>query len=119
MRSISHNTSVNAGVMQALPKGIIYTIIDVLDNGAAGNLPCLATLTMAQSSNDFEKSKEPSMITPSQLGKKPVVRQLVVPDYDYEGQTRTGLFAMSYTTNSIQTFNHKGVPTDARSDNND
>lgn len=61
------------------------------------------------------------MLTPSQLAIEPNVMPLVVPNYDFEKQSRWDgtLMAGSYTNNSIQTFNSKGQPADAKSDNTD
>jgi hypothetical protein len=59
------------------------------------------------------------MLTPDQLGTKPNVNSIVVPDYDFNLQKRGTGLEMSYTMNSTQTFNNKGQASDARSDQTD
>jgi hypothetical protein len=61
------------------------------------------------------------VLTPSQLSIKPNIKQIVVPEYDFDNQIRwhTPVMAGRYTYNSIQTFDNKGQPRDAQSDNND
>jgi hypothetical protein len=63
------------------------------------------------------------MLTPSMLARKPVVKHVDVPAYDWESQQRWGtnspLYAGKYTSASVQTFDNKGRPNDSRSDNND
>lgn len=58
-------------------------------------------------------------LTPSRLSVKPNVMALMVPDYDFENQSRGTLMAGSHTSNSIQTFDIRGKPNDSKSDNND
>jgi len=58
-------------------------------------------------------------LTPSQLSVKPSVMSIMVPDYDFEGQSRGTLMAGNNTSGSIQTFDSSGKPKDATSDNND
>jgi hypothetical protein len=62
-----------------------------------------------------------NMLTPSKISVKPNVMPLVVPEYDFEGQSRWDIFGMAgnFTVNSIQTFDSKGQPHDAQNDNND
>lgn len=62
------------------------------------------------------------MITPAEISRLPKVRPLIVPEYDFEGQVRSGLrtpLLAAYTFNSIQTFGQDGRPKDAQNDNND
>ena len=60
------------------------------------------------------------MLTPSELAEQPKVLNVVVPDYDFEKQSRTdGMTTMAYTGGSVQTFNSQGKPNDSKSDQND
>ncbi len=59
------------------------------------------------------------MLTPSQLGLKPNVKRIALPDYDFDLQSRRMPVEMSFTANSVQTFNYNGQPSDARNDNTD
>jgi hypothetical protein len=59
------------------------------------------------------------MLTPNQLGLKPNVREVTLPDYNFERQARGSALEMSHTFNSIQTFNTKGQPSDSKNDNTD
>ena len=60
------------------------------------------------------------MLTPTQISTQPHVAPLRVPNYDFRTQVRGNAFyAMSHTSNTIQTFSYSGQPCDAKSDNND
>jgi hypothetical protein len=57
--------------------------------------------------------------TPSLLSVKPIIMEMIVPEYSFEDQSRGTLMAGKYTGASIQTFDHKGSPKDSQSDQND
>jgi hypothetical protein len=61
------------------------------------------------------------MLTPSKISVKPNVMPLVVPEYDFEGQSRWDIFGVAgqLTRNSVQTFDRDGKPHDAQDDHND
>ena len=59
------------------------------------------------------------MITPSRISVVPNVLSIVVPEYNFENQSRGTLIASKYTAASLQTFDSKGQPKDSKSDNND
>jgi hypothetical protein len=59
------------------------------------------------------------LLTPSQLSTQPNIMSIMVPDYDFDGQSREMLMAGSYTAGSIQTFSNNGQPCDNQSDKND
>ena len=59
------------------------------------------------------------IMLPSQIATSPNVASMVVPPYDFETQSRNGIMAMSFTGNSVQTFDYAGKPNDAKNDNND
>jgi hypothetical protein len=59
------------------------------------------------------------MLTPSQLGSKPNVKRIALPDYDFDRQGRGSTLDMAHTFNSIQTFDSKGHPHDSKNDNTD
>jgi hypothetical protein len=60
-------------------------------------------------------------ITANHLGKYPQTMPIAVPEYDFDNDMRWNgtILAGAYTSNSIQTFDSKGSPNDARSDNTD
>lgn len=59
-------------------------------------------------------------LTPADLSQAPSTTEFHLPAYDWNKQTRHDtIITGSYSTNSVQTFNHKGQPNDSRSDNND
>jgi len=61
------------------------------------------------------------MLTPSQVSQSPNVLSMVVPAYSFENQMRWDgtLMAGSSTSNTIQTFDYYGKPSDSKNDNND
>lgn len=61
------------------------------------------------------------MLTPDDLAVVSKSQSIQVPDYNFQ---RKMLFTnqeivMSFTSNSIQTFDYKGQPSDAKQDNTD
>ena len=63
-----------------------------------------------------------AFLTPRMLAEHGVTADVPVPDYDWKRQQRWNEnmpVAGKYTGNSIQTFDNKGQPNDAKSDNND
>lgn len=57
--------------------------------------------------------------SPIKLSESPSTSDFPLPAYDWNKQTRHDTIVASYTSNSLQTFNSKGQPSDAKSDNND
>lgn len=63
-----------------------------------------------------------NMGLPSSFSVKPNTLRVGVPEYDFVAQQRWSSdmqSEMSYTQGSIQTFDSKGKPSDAKSDQND
>lgn len=63
-----------------------------------------------------------ALLTPGMLAEHGVTVEVPVPEYDWKRQQRWDEnmpVAGKYTSNSIQTFDHKGKPHDAQNDNND
>lgn len=57
--------------------------------------------------------------TPSKLSVKPNVMAIIVPEYNFEEQSRDNLMAGKHTSFSVQTFGNDGKPKDAQNDTND
>ncbi|HVC93703.1 MAG TPA: hypothetical protein VND64_08435 [Pirellulales bacterium] len=63
-----------------------------------------------------------ALLTPDMIAERGVTAEVAVPEYDWkrqEGWGRNVPVAGKATSNSVQTFNGKDQPTDARSDHND
>jgi len=63
------------------------------------------------------------MLLPSNLSTKPEVIHIHNSEYSFLDQKRefenTPLFAGTFTGSSVQTYDYRGQPNDARSDSND
>jgi hypothetical protein len=58
--------------------------------------------------------------SPIELSESPSTAEFPLPAYDWNKQTRHDtIVAGKYTFNSLQTFDHKGMPKDSQGDNND
>ncbi len=61
-----------------------------------------------------------TMQNPLTLSDQPSTTEFHFPAYDWNKQTRHGtIVAGTVTSNTIQTFDNKGQPSDAKNDNND
>ncbi len=62
----------------------------------------------------------PHPVSPVTLSQTPNAEAIELPEYDWQTQSRSStLIVGRYTSGSIQTFDHKGMPKDSKSDQND
>jgi hypothetical protein len=70
--------------------------------------------------NQQRKKNMKALKSPIELSESASTTEFPFPAYDWNKQTRHDtIIAGRYTVNSIQTFDNKGLPKDAKSDNND
>ena len=59
-------------------------------------------------------------VSPITLSQTPAAEAIDLPEYDWQSQSRSStLIVGRYTSGSLQTFDHKGMPKDSKSDQND
>lgn len=80
-------------------------------------------VSSAHGSIDVPSSEVSKGLTPSDIAVEPVIRDIEVPLYNFDSQTRfdveDGIQVAGYTWNSLQTFDFSGRPYDTSGDNFD